>query len=185
MKRITSFTALTEVLSAFLNRLQDLALGIIAASKNQDLGAYSEASASLIWQATGTIAASTMVQIDDVIDWRDRAIWGECFRNEDDGAGNAEDNNRIGGTTDYNLDWKRTGNGSFDRFAGYVGTGAYSSLAGAAVSNANPPVFGAGAKRSYFVNLSNTGDGAMMLFADPVTGTSTSTTTRGPRCRHC
>jgi hypothetical protein len=52
-------------------------------------------------------------------------------------------------------------------FHGYTGSGGYSNITtGAAVSNANPPVAGAGAFRSYRVEVASN----VYAHADPTTG---------------
>jgi len=167
MKRILTAVDLMEWLPANANAWQDRSLGLVAALKNNDLDAsYNEANIGVIWQAKAPLVDAHIIQItsfaDDGIDWRDRDIVGHFYLNS--GA----DNNRIGQATDYNLDSQVAGAG-FNLFGGYLGTGGVSDLAtGAAVSNTNPPIRGAGAHRSYFVNAGAAG--AAYLYADPADG---------------
>lgn len=162
MKRIFTAVAAGMAASADINNLQDQALGLVAASKNNDLGTYSIASFGIVWQANASIAASTFLQIDDSIDWRDRLLWGQALLNT--GA-----DNRAGQAADTDLDSFVANAGLGNPILGYTGVGGYSTVAGAAVSNGNPPVRGVGAKRSYYVDCGAT-SGAGQLWADPTTG---------------
>lgn len=107
------------------------------------------------FMVNGGVANGTLALVDSSIDWRDRVLACEVS----DLTANA---NRPGASTDY-TDWPAP-----TKARGYTGTGALSNATtGAAVSNGNPPVAGAGVGgRSYRITIGAT----VYLYADPTSG---------------
>jgi len=161
MKRVFTAAALAQFASADANEWQDRGLGQLAASKNNDLGTTACKGLDVrSWQPTGgSLANATTIQIDDSIDWRDRILCGFYVT-----AGGAAF--LPGGASDYDF---RAGVAAPSYFHGYTGIGAYSNLGtGAAVSNGNRPLSGAGAFRSYCVEVNPAF--SVWLWVDPTTG---------------
>lgn len=168
MKRISTFSILSSVASAFLNSLQDRALGALPANLSGALANALAATAGLgrhgvSFVADTTLAAGTLAQLDDSIDWRDRLLTGELYA--------VSAGRQPGGASDYLLN-DPTASAPMGRLFGYTGTGAYASTAATtAVSAGVPPVNGAAAVRSYAVHaLTTDGTVWLYLYADPSTG---------------
>lgn len=162
MDRITSFAALSQIASGFLNTLQDRVLAQRPASDNNDLASTNALGfEARLWVPSAlSLAAFTTVQIDKNVDWRDRLVLC-AYASLPGGA------YYPGQTTDFDL---RTGLPITWSFTlGYTGSGAYSNITtGAAVSSGNPPIAGAGAFRSYRVEpLSGA---SLFVWAKPGTG---------------
>lgn len=169
MKRVTTFSLLSEIASAFLNTLQDRVAGITAANVSGTVGNDLASTAgagrqgvSFVFDAA--LSADTLTQVDDSVDWRDRLLTGEVFA--------VAGTRQPGGSNDYLLN-DPTANVPTGRLFGYTGTGAYAATGAAtAVTDGVPPVNGAGVVRSYRVPVL-TLDGAsawVYLYADPATG---------------
>jgi hypothetical protein len=163
MKRVVTATALAEWIDADCNEIQDRAVGMVSANNSNDLSTPKGMNC-LVWQAsTVFVAGATQRLIDDSNDWRDYFVEGICYPNTTAAV------ERIGDTNDYNLEALAASDPPV-YFSGYLGTGAYSNITtGAAVAAAAEPVRGAGAFRSYFVNLRST-TSQLTLFCDPANG---------------
>lgn len=170
MKRLQTYSALTQVTSTVLNGIQDRALSSQAANSNNAISSSVLGGESLFWQ--GQVIHGQLLKIDDYNDWRDRLVhgWGRALDVDAD---------RVGQSSDYNL------NGYLDPglsgsdgdlvryFHGYTGTGAYSTTGAAtAVSNGNPPVNGAATVRSYYLQVAyrTTNTVNIAMYCDPTTG---------------
>lgn len=159
MKRIVTAANGVVFQPANANEWQDRDLGCVAADSNNDYASGTgKGMDGRLWQPSGgSLANATAVKIDSSVDWRDRVFLG-WYAN----AGSA--GNLPGGASDYDF---RTGVAAANYFHGYTGIGAYSNITtGAAVSNGNAPVAGAGAFRSYRVEAAAN----VYLYADPTTG---------------
>jgi hypothetical protein len=167
MKRIVTATPLADLPSATFNALQDRALAARAATDNNDLGAMAQDTDGVIWAAITDLAAGTTRLLDKTsFDWRDREIRGDWVTGVIGGG------DFPGGATDYAFNTSAYDAAGSGRLRGYTGTGAVSHLTtGAAVSNGNPPLNGAGAFRSYTVWLGNPGVvNDVRLWVDPSNG---------------
>lgn len=158
MDRITTFAALSQIGSDFLNTLQDRVANLRAANGSNDLSS-TEGSDGVVWVPAGTVGSNAFPVIDARIDWRDRIVWGKLV------ILNAA-TDRPGQSTDYNFHPAGTGYTAYD-FEGYVGTGAYGNYStGAAVDASNTPTNGAGTYRSYSLSING---GAYFVWVDPST----------------
>ena len=167
MKRQQTYAALDPIASADLNTWQDKTLGGRAAGVSNDYGATTVYGSDVVrTQLTTSVADATLKNLDASIDWRDRVLRVTCSRLNGT-------NERLGQSLDYETN---------DPLAGtvaklvtpdlYTGIGAYSNLTtGAAVSNGNPPLNGAGVYRSYAPVIDDlSAAGNVTLYADPSTG---------------
>lgn len=172
MIRILTYVPLAQVTSAWLNKVQDEALGLThAASPANALGAsfLGEAGTFLLTKTTAPLLNATPTLLDDTADYRDR--WVRTVTTFPSAT------QLPGGADDYELDDPYTGPYTAAATWKYLGTGAVANLGtGAAVSAGVPPVLGAGAFRSYRVSLtthldvSSAAQVGPWLYADPTTG---------------
>jgi hypothetical protein len=159
--RITSFVALTQVASAFLNTLQDRTISQRAGNSNNDVASANGFEARLWWPTGLSLAAATTVELDKSIDWRDRFIVTIY-------APVSATNLFPGQANDY--DFRTTFPVSWKFSAGYTGSGAYSNVAtGAAVTNGAGPLASAGVFRSYTVEPDGAA-GSTLIWVKPGTG---------------
>lgn len=161
MKRVVTAVAGNQVLSADYNEIEDRTLGQLVADSNNGFASPNcKGLDSRAWMPSGgSLADATTVKLDSSVDWRDRLVWGWYVV-----AGSA--GNLPGGASDYDF---RRGVAAPNFFHGYTGVGAYSNIAtGAAVANGAPPIAGAGAFRSYRVEVNPAN--SVYLYADPATG---------------
>lgn len=173
MKRLTTFASLTQVPSATLNGMQDRAQSMQAANSNNDYAITTATGINLggeglYWQ--GSVTNGQLKLIDNTNDYRDRLVHGYTRLL-------SASNVRVGQASDINLNQNVTALSGYDdspveEWDGYTGTGAYSNAGtGAAVSNGNPPVNGAGAFRSYALTIAVIGGtDEVRLYCDPGTG---------------
>ena len=175
MKRIVSAADGVVFLPADANAWQDKSQGLLAGSDNNDFAAAVQGVDSIVWQ--GQIAAATPTLLDDAHDWRDRLVWGWA-------RFTASSSDRVGQSTDYNLNAAATDGASgvgtsygssspAAPFYGYTGVGAYSNITtGAAVGAGAAPLNDAGVFRSYAVFLAQDAAFATLtsLFVHPSTG---------------
>jgi hypothetical protein len=165
MIRHTIFVSLVEVTSAFLNALQDRALGIRGATLGNDVTGMAQDVYSVVWQAkNGITSGSAPVTIDDSIDWRDRFCEGACVF----AAALSE---LPGGASDTSFNARARTHAVNGYFDGWTSTGGYSAVAGAGtpVGAGTPPVDGAAGVRSTYFQLEKGGTD-LRMFADPTTG---------------
>lgn len=165
MERVTTYAPLDEVESDDLNDWQDFTQGSLGASDNSDIADTKGLGSDTRYaQVTGSVADATAVLLDDSTDWRDRWVEGVCAQV---GA-----NDRMGQSTDYNLNTPTVTSVARCTFGpSYTGRGAYSNLTtGAAVSNGNPPLNGAGVYRSEAPVVDDFNAGSVFVYAHPSTG---------------
>lgn len=172
MIRILTYVPLLEVTSAWLNKVQDEALGLtVATSTANDLGSgfLGEAGTFLLTKVAAPLLDATPTLLDDTADYRDR--WVRVVATFPSAA------QLPGGANDFELDDPYTGPYTATTTWKYLGTGAVSDLAtGAAVSAGNPPLLGAGAFRSYRASVTTHLDASSAaqvgpwLYADPTSG---------------
>lgn len=172
MIRISTFVALQVIPSAFLDKFQDEALGLVPATgPSNDLPAdfFGEAGSFLLSKVASPVATATPTLLDDGTDYRDRFVRAVTVF--------PSAAQLPGGANDYELDDPYAGPYSASVSWKYLGTGAVSDLAtGAAVAAGQPPVLGAGVFRSYRVSLTTHLDASSSaqvgpwLYADPTTG---------------
>ena len=172
MKRV--FTAADNVLaaSADQNNVQDRVISLLAAAGGTNaLSGMTQGMDGLLWQPTSTVAANSLVIVDNTQDWHDRELFGVIVQN-------GTSSQRIGGSGDYLFN---VGLAQYF-FCGYTGKGALNNVStGAPVSNTGPagPVRGTGAGgTSWVVDCSTTatttgayatGSGSIALYTDPTT----------------
>ena len=161
-RRITSFSALVEIASAFLNSFQDDVAALLKANKNNDFTAAGLLGMDILtWQANASMASGTLLQVDN-LDWHDREIF-TIYR------ANSTATQRIGQANDFAFDaactFGSTGENSFGH--GYLGKGGQKS-GGGAVSNGNQPLPAAGTSWAVSVNGTglSAGGNAVSLYTD-------------------
>ena len=164
MKKVVTCVPGALAASADWNNIQERACGLVTASENNNLSGIKGSDAA-VHQADASLATGTLRLLDDENDWRDRIVSGWFARV---GA-----NDRVGQSTDYNLGDPAATSVAISTFTSeYTGTGAYSATGGSgtAVSNGNPPVWGASGVRSTAIVVDAHGSGYVTLYADPTTG---------------
>ena len=161
MKRVRTWVGGQQVASADLNSVQDRALGLVAASVNNDLSALPDGMGVIEWQHATQLADATEVKVDAgaVSDWTDRILF-VLFRSYSNG------NWQPGGADDHQYD-----SATLHLQKGYTGNGALNGAASAAPSNGDPPVPASGV--SWAVQLTTdiwlyakASDGALYLYND-------------------
>ena len=155
---VKTYSPNQQILDTDLNNIQANAVGLRIASQNNDDSATVIGAQWFDWQDSGSIALGTLIQIDDVVDWRDCKVlihWR---------ASTTTQNTRPGGANDY-LYSDIAGSGITEgTITGYLGLGAYASGGVNPPSAGNPPVPAATA--SYAVEIFT----SVWLYAHPTTG---------------
>jgi hypothetical protein len=160
MKVLTTFAAMQQIASTFLNSLQSIAMGAKTGTTNNDLGALaSGADVKINQYKTGLATGATPIKLDGDIDWRDRIVIGLYLE-----LGATA--NGLGGANEYNFS-----NFKPVLFMGYTGTGGLTA-GGANPSAGNPPVLAAGKYRvqcdaaNKVLLYANASDTALYLYND-------------------
>lgn len=163
MQRITSFSPGVQVPSATLNSIQDQAMSMSLANKNNGMSLTAQGLDSRLWLANSGISNGTILTLDTSQDWHDRAVPFVVYQDLGDPAG------QPGGADD--AIWGNNGLGSPGAMAfqwGFLGKGAQKS-GGGQVATASPPVPAFGT--SWAIRLATTGSG-IWLYVDTLDGSN-------------